>query len=82
MARRYENILETVGRTPVVKVAKLAPPGVELFVKLEAFNPLGSITGVLIGQHFIFSGTELTPDQVTALRFDLYRHHSQVERSS
>src|SRR5438128_9462186 len=43
MARRYENILETVGRTPVVKVAKLAPPGVELFVKLEAFNPLGSV---------------------------------------
>src|ERR1700704_5419632 len=43
MARRYENILETVGRTPVVKVAKLAPPGVELFVKLEVFNPLGSV---------------------------------------
>src|SRR5437764_6479760 len=43
MARRYENILEAVGRTPVVKVAKLAPPGVELFVKLEAFNPLGSV---------------------------------------
>src|SRR5437660_11086071 len=43
MARRYENILETVGRTPVVKVAKFAPPGVELFVKLEAFNPLGSV---------------------------------------
>src|SRR5262250_191843 len=43
MARRFENILETVGRTPVVKVAKLAPPGVELFVKLEAFNPLGSV---------------------------------------
>lgn len=43
MARRFENILETVGRTPVVKVAKLAPPEVELFVKLEAFNPLGSV---------------------------------------
>jgi cysteine synthase len=39
MARRFENILETVGRTPVVKAAKLALPGVELFVKLEAFNP-------------------------------------------
>src|SRR5438552_13090439 len=47
MARRYENILETVGRTPVVKVAKFAPPGVELFVKLEAFNPLGSVKGRL-----------------------------------
>ena len=32
MGRRFENILETVGRTPVVKVAKLAPPGVDLFV--------------------------------------------------
>jgi cysteine synthase A len=43
MAGRYESILETVGRTPVVKVARLSPPGVELFVKLEAFNPLGSV---------------------------------------
>jgi len=43
MGRRFENILETVGRTPVVKVAKLAPDGIELFVKLEAFNPLGSV---------------------------------------
>src|SRR5262245_23083557 len=43
VGRRFENILETVGRTPVVKVSKLAPPGVELFVKLEAFNPLGSV---------------------------------------
>src|SRR4051812_23890389 len=43
MARRFENILETVGHTPVVKVAKLAPPGVQLYVKLEAFNPLGSV---------------------------------------
>jgi cysteine synthase A len=43
MGRRFESILETVGRTPVVKIARLAPPGVELFVKLEAFNPLGSV---------------------------------------
>jgi len=43
MARRFENILETVGRTPVVRIGKLAPKGVELFVKLEAFNPLGSV---------------------------------------
>src|ERR1700740_2943170 len=40
---RFENILETVGHTPVVKVAKLAPAGIELFVKIEAFNPLGSV---------------------------------------
>ena len=40
---RYANILETVGNTPVVRVARLAPAGVDLFVKIEAFNPLGSV---------------------------------------
>src|SRR5881398_1447852 len=40
---RYANILETVGRTPVVRINKLATPGVELWVKVEAFNPLGSV---------------------------------------
>jgi cysteine synthase A len=39
----YANILETVGRTPVVKIGKLAPAGIELYVKVEAFNPLGSV---------------------------------------
>ncbi len=43
MGRRYENILETVGNTPVVKIGKLAPAGVHLYVKVEAFNPLGSV---------------------------------------
>jgi cysteine synthase A len=43
MGRRYANILETVGNTPVVKINKLAPPHVNLFVKVEAFNPLGSV---------------------------------------
>jgi len=40
---RYANILETVGRTPVVKIGKLAPDHVNLWVKVEAFNPLGSV---------------------------------------
>jgi len=40
---RFANILETVGNTPVVKIGKLAPPGVDLYVKIEAFNPLGSV---------------------------------------
>jgi cysteine synthase A len=40
---RYANILETIGRTPVVRIGKLAPEGVELWVKVEAFNPLGSV---------------------------------------
>ena len=40
---RFANILGTVGNTPVVKVGKLAPAGVDLYVKIEAFNPLGSV---------------------------------------
>ena len=40
---KYDNILGTVGRTPVVKINKLAPKGVNLYVKIEAFNPLGSV---------------------------------------
>ncbi len=40
---RYANILETVGNTPVVKIGKLAPAGIEIHVKVEAFNPLGSV---------------------------------------
>ena len=40
---RFANILETVGNTPVVKIGRLAPQGVNLYVKIEAFNPLGSV---------------------------------------
>jgi cysteine synthase A len=40
---RYESILGTVGNTPVVKINRLAPAGVSLYVKVEAFNPLGSV---------------------------------------
>jgi cysteine synthase len=40
---RHANILGTVGNTPVVRINKLAPAGVELYVKIEAFNPLGSV---------------------------------------
>ena len=43
MAKRYSSILETIGHTPVVRVNRLAPAGVNLFVKVEAFNPLGSV---------------------------------------
>src|SRR6201992_1781568 len=43
MGRLYDNILETVGHTPVVKINRLAPPHVNLYVKVEAFNPLGSV---------------------------------------
>jgi len=40
---RFQNILETVGNTPVVRINRLAPEGVDLYVKIEAFNPLGSV---------------------------------------
>jgi cysteine synthase len=40
---RYNSILETVGRTPVVKLNRIAPAGVNIWVKVEAFNPLGSV---------------------------------------
>src|SRR3979490_2554567 len=43
MGRKYQNILETVGNTPVVRINRLAPQGVNLFVKIEAFNPLGAV---------------------------------------
>src|SRR5712672_1324936 len=40
---KYQSILETIGNTPVVRINGLAPKGVNLFVKIEAFNPLGSV---------------------------------------
>jgi cysteine synthase A len=40
---KFGNILETIGNTPVVRINRLAPPGANLFVKIEAFNPLGSV---------------------------------------
>jgi len=40
---KFDSILGTVGNTPVVRINKLAPAGVNLFVKIEAFNPLGSV---------------------------------------
>ncbi|MEO1346747.1 MAG: pyridoxal-phosphate dependent enzyme [Pseudomonadota bacterium] len=37
------SILSTIGNTPVVRLARLAPRNVEIYVKLEAFNPMGSV---------------------------------------
>ncbi|KNC77143.1 cysteine synthase [Sphaeroforma arctica JP610] len=39
----YSSILKTIGRTPVVKINRLAPAGVDMYVKCEFFNPLGSV---------------------------------------
>ena len=40
---RFASIVETVGHTPVVRINRLSPPNVNLYVKVEAFNPLGSV---------------------------------------
>ena len=40
---RFENILDTIGDTPLVKLQKLAPTGVNVYVKVESFNPMGSV---------------------------------------
>lgn len=39
----HDSILDTVGHTPVVKLQRLAPAHVDLYVKVEAFNPGGSV---------------------------------------
>ena len=43
MGKRYDNILQTIGNTPVVRINKLGPEGINIFVKVEAFNPMGSV---------------------------------------
>jgi cysteine synthase len=40
---RYDNILGTIGRTPVVRLRHIVPPHVELYAKLESFNPMASV---------------------------------------
>ena len=43
MNQRFDNILQTIGNTPIVKLNKLAPEGVNVWVKIESFNPMGSV---------------------------------------
>ena len=43
MTKRHENILSTIGNTPVVKLNKIGPKDVNLYVKIESFNPGGSV---------------------------------------
>jgi MFS transporter, FHS family, L-fucose permease len=58
--------LETAAN-PLVTVVGPASGAARRLNLAQSFNPLGSITGVLIGQHFIFSGSELSAAQVAAL---------------
>jgi cysteine synthase len=39
----YDSILGTIGKTPVVRIQRLAPSHVTMYVKCEFFNPLGSV---------------------------------------
>jgi cysteine synthase A len=39
----YESILDTIGRTPVVRLNRIAPRHVQMYVKVESFNPGGSV---------------------------------------
>jgi cysteine synthase A len=43
MAYRYDNILQTIGKTPIVRLNRIAPEHVNLYVKVESFNPMGSV---------------------------------------
>ena len=43
MPHRYQNILETVGNTPIVKLNNIGPDDVNVYVKIESFNPMGSV---------------------------------------
>ena len=43
MGKRFDSILGTIGNTPVVRINRLAPAGANLYVKLESFNPMGSV---------------------------------------
>jgi len=40
---KYDNILETIGNTPVIKIQRSAPDHVDMYVKVESFNPLSSV---------------------------------------
>ena len=39
----YDSILDTIGNTPVIRLNKMAPDGIEMYVKVESFNPMASV---------------------------------------
>jgi MFS transporter, FHS family, L-fucose permease len=72
--------LET-SANPLVTVLGPAEGAARRLNLAQSFNPLGSITGVLIGQHFIFSGVELQPQEL-ALMGSTARHAYYVSQSA
>lgn len=43
MGKRYDSILDTVGNTPIVRLNNIGPKRVNIYVKVESFNPMGSV---------------------------------------
>ena len=39
----YDSIIDTIGHTPIIKINRLAPANINMYVKAEFFNPLGSV---------------------------------------
>lgn len=39
----YDSILDTIGNTPIVRLQRTGPDDVDIFVKIESFNPMGSV---------------------------------------
>jgi len=61
----HDNILGTIGRTPIVRIQRLAPPHAAMFVKCEFFNPLASVKdrlAIAVIEHAERTGA-LTPGQ-------------------
>ena len=48
---RYDNILQTIGNTPVVRLNRIAPDHVDMFVKVESFNPMASVKDRCLCNH-------------------------------
>lgn len=40
---KYDNILQTIGNTPIIKLQRIGPDHVDMYVKVESFNPLSSV---------------------------------------
>ena len=43
MTTPFNSILDPVGNTPIIKINKLSPEGINVYVKAEGFNPMGSV---------------------------------------
>src|SRR3989338_3760791 len=43
----YANVLKTIGNTPVIRINRMSPAGINMFVKMEAANPGGSVKDML-----------------------------------